>query len=89
MESVRSGHHPADGPGTDIRMALLFTLSLDDVVVASFTSGPVASTLPMVVFSSMRTGPTLELYALATVIVVVVARIMTAVNYTSLAKHER
>jgi putrescine transport system permease protein len=52
---------------------LAFTLSLDDVVVASFTSGPGASTLPMVVFSSIKLGPTPELYALATGIVVVVA----------------
>ncbi|HSU07140.1 MAG TPA: ABC transporter permease subunit [Acetobacteraceae bacterium] len=52
---------------------LAFTLSLDDVVVASFTSGPGASTLPMVVFSSIRLGPTPELYALATVIVAAVA----------------
>ncbi len=65
---------------------LSFTLSLDDVVVASFTSGPGASTLPMVVFSSMRIGPTPELYALATVIVVAVAGILAGVNYTSLAK---
>lgn len=68
---------------------LSFTLSLDDVVVASFTSGPGASTLPMVVFSSMRIGPTPELYALATVIVVVVAGILTGVNFTSLAKREK
>lgn len=59
---------------------LSFTLSLDDVVVASFTSGPGASTLPMVVFSFMRIGPTPELYALATVIVVAVAGILTAVH---------
>ena len=39
---------------------LAFTLSLDDVVVASFTSGPGASTLPMVVFSSIKLGPTPE-----------------------------
>jgi putrescine transport system permease protein len=52
---------------------LAFTLSLDDVVVASFTSGPGASTLPMVVFSAMRLGPTPELYALATLIVAVAA----------------
>jgi putrescine transport system permease protein len=58
---------------------LAFTLSLDDVVVASFTSGPGASTLPMVVFSSIRLGPTPELYALATVIVVVVAAILMTV----------
>jgi putrescine transport system permease protein len=49
---------------------LAFTLSLDDVVVASFTSGPGASTLPMLVFSATRLGVTPEIYALATVIVV-------------------
>ena len=52
---------------------LAFTLSLDDVVVASFTSGPGATTLPMLVFSATRLGVTPEIYALATVIVVVVA----------------
>ncbi len=52
---------------------LAFTLSMDDVVVASFTSGPGASTLPMVVFSATRLGTTPEIYALATVIVGVVA----------------
>jgi putrescine transport system permease protein len=52
---------------------LAFTLSLDDVVVASFTSGPGASTLPMVVFSMLRLGPTPELYALASLIVLAVA----------------
>ena len=56
---------------------LAFTLSMDDVVVASFTSGPGASTwastLPMVVFSATRRGVTPEIHALATVIVAVVA----------------
>lgn len=51
---------------------LSFTLSMDDVVVASFTSGPGASTLPMVVFSATRLGVTPEIYALATAIVVAV-----------------
>jgi putrescine transport system permease protein len=51
---------------------LAFTLSLDDVVVASFTSGPGATTLPMLVFSATRLGVTPEIYALATVIVVLV-----------------
>ena len=55
---------------------LAFTLSLDDVVVASFTTGPGASTLPMVVFSSVRLGPTPELYALATVIVGLVSAVL-------------
>lgn len=47
---------------------LAFTLSLDDLVVASFVSGPGATTLPMVVFSSLRLGLSPELNALATVI---------------------
>jgi putrescine transport system permease protein len=50
-----------------------FTLSLDDVVVASFTSGPGATTLPMLVFSATRLGVTPEIYAFATVIVAGVA----------------
>ena len=60
---------------------LAFTLSLDDVVVASFTSGPGASTLPMVVFSSMRLGPTPELYALATVIIALVTVVLLGVGW--------
>lgn len=52
---------------------LAFTLSLDDLVVASFVSGPGASTLPMVVFSSLKLGATPELNALATVILAGVA----------------
>lgn len=52
---------------------LAFTLSLDDLVVASFVSGPGASTLPMVVFSSLKLGATPELNALATVILLGVA----------------
>jgi putrescine transport system permease protein len=46
---------------------------LDDLVVASFVSGPGASTLPMVIFSSVRLGLTPELYALATLMVLAVA----------------
>ena len=51
---------------------LAFTLSLDDLVVATFTSGPGASTLPMVVFSAMKLGVTPELNALATMILLLV-----------------
>jgi len=51
---------------------LAFTLSLDDLVVASFVSGPGASTLPMVVFSALKLGITPELNALATVILALV-----------------
>lgn len=52
---------------------LAFTLSLDDLVIASFVSGPGATTLPMVVFSSVRLGVSPEINALATIIVAIVA----------------
>lgn len=52
---------------------LAFTLSLDDLVIASFVSGPGASTLPMVIFSKIRLGVTPEINALASIIIGVVA----------------
>jgi putrescine transport system permease protein len=48
---------------------LAFTLSLDDVVIASFVSGPGSTTLPMMIFSKVRLGVTPDINALATVII--------------------
>ena len=52
---------------------LAFTLSLDDLVIASFVSGPGATTLPMVVFSSVRMGVSPKITALATLIILAVS----------------
>lgn len=52
---------------------LAFTLSLDDLVIASFVSGPGASTLPMVIFSKIRLGVSPDVNALATIIIGIVA----------------
>jgi len=52
---------------------LAFTLSLDDLVIASFVAGPGSSTLPMVVFSKVRLGVSPDINALATILVAVVA----------------
>lgn len=52
---------------------LAFTLSLDDLVIASFVSGPGATTLPMVVFSSVRLGVSPKINALATLIILAVS----------------
>lgn len=52
---------------------LAFTLSLDDVVVASFVSGPGSTTLPMVIFSSVKFGISPQINALATLMVTVVS----------------
>ena len=52
---------------------LAFTLSLDDLVIASFTSGPGATTLPMVIYSSVRLGVSPEVNALASLFVAAAA----------------
>ena len=51
---------------------LSFTLSLDDLVVASFTSGPGSSTLPMLIYSKVKLGVTPEMNALATIVIAIV-----------------
>ncbi len=48
---------------------LAFTLSIDDLVIASFVSGPGASTLPMVIFSKVRLGLSPEVNALAVLLI--------------------
>ncbi|MGE4418126.1 MAG: ABC transporter permease subunit, partial [Marinobacterium sp.] len=60
---------PIIAPSLIAGWLLAFTLSLDDLVVASFVSGPGATTLPMVVYSSVRLGVSPEINALATIIV--------------------
>ena len=52
---------------------LAFTLSLDDLVIASFVSGPSSTTLPMKVFSSVRLGLSPKINALATLMILAVS----------------
>ena len=52
---------------------LAFTLSLDDLVISSFVSGPGATTLPMVIFSKVRLGVSPDINALASLIVLAVS----------------
>jgi putrescine transport system permease protein len=59
---------------------LAFTLSFDDLVVASFTSGPGATTLPMEVFSSVRLGVSPQINALATIFIVAVTSMVVIAN---------
>jgi putrescine transport system permease protein len=63
---------PLIAPAMVAGWLLAFTLSLDDLVIASFVSGPGGSTLPMVIFSKIRLGVTPDINALATLIIVVV-----------------
>jgi putrescine transport system permease protein len=63
---------PIVSPALVAGWLLAFTLSLDDLVIASFVSGPGATTLPMVVYSSVRLGVSPQINALATLIVATV-----------------
>lgn len=56
---------------------LAFTLSLDDLVISSFVSGPGATTLPMLIFSKVRLGVTPDINAITTIIIVLVAVAVT------------
>lgn len=63
---------PLIAPAMIAGWLLAFTLSLDDLVIASFVSGPGGSTLPMVIFSKVKLGVTPDINALATLIIAVV-----------------
>ena len=60
---------PIIAPALISAWLLAFTISLDDLVIASFVSGPGSSTLPMVIFSKIRLGVAPEVNALATIII--------------------
>jgi putrescine transport system permease protein len=63
---------PLIAPALAAGWLLAFTLSFDDLVIASFTAGPASTTLPMVIFSSVRLGVSPQINALATLILIAV-----------------
>jgi putrescine transport system permease protein len=67
---------------------LTFTLSLDDVVLSAFLSGPGSTTMPLVIFSRARLGLNPSVNAVATVIVVAVAIGVVLASYL-IARAER
>lgn len=64
---------PNIAPAVAAAWMLAFTLSLDDLVIASFTSGPGATTLPMRIYSAVRLGVTPEINAISTLLIGLVA----------------
>jgi len=64
---------PLLAPGMVAGWLLSFTLSLDDLVIASFVTGPGATTLPILIYSRVRLGLRPDINALATIIILVVA----------------
>ncbi len=63
---------PIISPAMIAGWLLSFTMSLDDLVIATFTSGPGASTLPMVIFSKVKLGVSPDINALATIMITIV-----------------
>lgn len=70
-------------PGVIAGWMLAFTLSLDDLVVASFTTGPGATTLPMKIYSQVRLGVTPEINAVCTILVSLVTLGVIAASIAS------
>lgn len=68
---------------------LAFTLSLDDLVIASFTAGPSTNTLPMMIFSTVRRGITPEINALATIMVAIVTLFVIIAGVTMARQEKR
>jgi putrescine transport system permease protein len=68
---------------------LSFTLSLDDLVIASFTAGAGSSTLPMVIFSKVKLGVTPEINALATIIIAIVSLGVLVAGWTMLRQQRQ
>ena len=69
FEAFRLITLPIIAPAVISGWLLAFTLSLDDLVIASLTSGPSATTLPMKIWSSVRLGVSPEINALSTILI--------------------
>jgi putrescine transport system permease protein len=74
---------PLIAPGIAAGFLLAFSLSLDDLVIASFTTGPGATTLPIRIYSEVRLGVKPEINAICTILVAVVAVAIFAAAWLS------
>ncbi len=73
FDAFRSVTLPVIAPAVISGWLLAFTLSLDDLVIASFTAGPSSTTLPIKVWSSIRLGVSPEINALSTILIAIVS----------------
>ena len=72
LQAFRLVTLPIIAPAVISGWLLAFTLSLDDLVIASFTAGPSATTLPIKIFSAVRLGVSPEINALSTIMIAIV-----------------
>ena len=92
FEAFRLVTLPVIAPAVVSGWLLAFTLSLDDLVIASFTSGPSATTLPIKIFSAVRLGVSPEINALSTILIgIVTVGVVTAslVSKRSVVRRQR
>mgnify|MGYP002884503104 FL=1 len=79
FEAFRLVTLPIIAPAVISGWLLAFTLSLDDLVIASFTTGPSATTLPIKIFSAVRLGVSPQINALSTILIgIVTVGVITA-----------
>jgi putrescine transport system permease protein len=71
---------PLIAPALASGWMLAFTLSLDDLVIASFTTGPGATTLPIRIYSEIRLGVKPQINAICTIVIAVVATGLVAAS---------
>ena len=80
---------PIIAPAVVSGWLLAFTLSLDDLVIASFTTGPGATTLPMKIYSQVRLGVTPEINAVSTILIGLVATGVVVASFAAKRQQAR
>lgn len=85
FDAFRSVTLPIIAPAVISGWLLAFTLSLDDLVIATFTTGPSATTLPIKIFSQIRLGVSPEINALSTIFIAVVT--LGVITASLVSKH--
>lgn len=79
---------PVIWPGVMSGVLLAFTLSLDDVIISFFTTGPQSNTLPLKIFSMVKTGVTPDVNALSTLMLVATFMVVGAAQYIQIRKEK-
>lgn len=80
---------PMLAPGIMAGALLAFTLSLDDFVISFFTSGPKSTTLPLLIYASVKRGVTPEIHALSTIIMILTVVCVLAIQKFSYHRQQQ
>jgi len=80
---------PMLAPGIMAGALLAFTLSLDDFVISFFTAGPKSTTLPLLIYASVKRGVTPEIHALSTIIMILTVVCVLAIQKFSYHRQQQ